>query len=81
MTVSDDHCATVALVGGDANLDGVLDLAELWVYRCSMALLESTTSTALVESIDSLGNAVSDTAMITVYVGRFVYLPIILNSK
>ena len=81
VTVSDDHCATVAFVGGDANLDGVLDLAESWVYRCSRALLENTTSTALVESVDSLGNAVNDTAVITVYVGHFVFLPIILNGK
>jgi uncharacterized repeat protein (TIGR01451 family) len=60
--VSDDQCVAPVKVGGDTVNVGVLDLDEIWTYTCSTELFADTTNIATVESTDSLGNVVSDTA-------------------
>jgi len=37
-TLTDDHCSSVNLSGGDTNLNTVLDKGETWAYSCTRSL-------------------------------------------
>jgi Prealbumin-like fold domain len=43
--LTDDRCAPVAYVDGDANDDQVLDVGETWTFTCSATLQVTTTNT------------------------------------
>ena len=64
VTVSDPLCdATPLFTGGDANIDGLLDLSETWMYTCVHVIAagdgDPVTNTATVTGADSLGTVVS----------------------
>lgn len=46
VTVSDDKCSPVVYVSGDADGDGLLDLAETWLFHCTAIITEDTLNTA-----------------------------------
>jgi len=58
--VTDDRSVSAGYESGDTNRDDVLDVGEVWVYRCSQALTADTVNTAGVTAKDSLGNSVRD---------------------
>lgn len=55
--LSDDKCAPVDFIAGDANSDQKLDANESWTYTCQKNITETTTNTATVT-----GKYASDTA-------------------
>jgi hypothetical protein len=59
VTISDDKCSPVTLLGGDTNGDGLLDGDETWSYRCAAILAQDTTNTATAEAVDMTGMPVS----------------------
>jgi uncharacterized repeat protein (TIGR01451 family) len=87
--LKDDKCAPVDFFGGDQNGNNKLDQGtgaspydgETWIYRCSMALDETTTNIATVSGVDPLGQTVtSDPASVTVIVrpsGYLIYMPLV----
>ena len=46
VTVTDDRCAPVTYVSGDANHDSQLETTEAWTYTCTTTLTQTTTNTA-----------------------------------
>jgi hypothetical protein len=49
VTVTDNKCAPVTYVSGDANSNGLLDPGEAWVYTCQTNVTASTMNTATAE--------------------------------
>jgi uncharacterized repeat protein (TIGR01451 family) len=68
VTLVDNRCSPVVFLSGDRNSDQVLDLDELWTYRCTTLVSQSVTNTATVHGFAE-GVDVSDTARATVLVG------------
>ncbi|MBI1293940.1 hypothetical protein GC175_03140 [bacterium] len=68
LNVTDDLCSPVVWDGGDTNGNFLLDLAESWIYRCSMPLTVDTTNNARVVAADPLNGPVSaqDSAFVDV---------------
>ena len=68
VAVSDDRCSPVALTGGDANSDDLLDLTETWTFTCTGKVTGTTTNTATSTGKDDEGNTATDqdTATVTV---------------
>jgi hypothetical protein len=62
--VTDNLCSPVAYVSGDTNNNGLLDLAEVWVFRCTSTINVSTpvtnTATAVGNPTDPNGNDLPD---------------------
>ena len=48
VSVSDDKCAPVQYVSGDANNNGLLETNEMWLYRCTTTVQVDTINTAYV---------------------------------
>ncbi|HVA85453.1 MAG TPA: hypothetical protein VNF73_03930 [Candidatus Saccharimonadales bacterium] len=67
VTVTDNECAGVQLVGGDTNGNGKLDLSETWHYSCTATITATTTNVATVTA-SSGGTQVQDTDSATVAV-------------
>ncbi len=65
ITLTDDKCNSVVFASGDANQDNLLDLAEIWTYKCSANLIEATTNTAIASG-KANGQTVKDTATASV---------------
>lgn len=76
VTVIDDKCATINFVSGDTNNDAKLDTNEIWKYRCTTTLSQTTTS-----SVSATGSAngltAVDVANATVVVGQPIEPPLI----
>ena len=67
VTLSDQACTSIALLGGDTNGNNRLDLGETWQFRCSANITATTTST--VTATGHAGTAtVADTDSTTVAV-------------
>lgn len=49
VSVTDNKCATVSYVSGDANNNGLLDPGEAWIYTCQANVSASTMNTATAE--------------------------------
>jgi uncharacterized repeat protein (TIGR01451 family) len=65
--LTDDKCAVVSYVSGDANSDSKLDSTETWTYTCSMNLTQTTTNTVIAAG-DANGLTARDIAVATVVV-------------
>ena len=74
--VVDDKCSPVTFIDGDTNGDTILDLTEVWRYRCAAVITEQTTNVATATGIDSFDNTVTDQDTATVRI-NIVYIPII----
>lgn len=48
ISVTDNKCANVGFISGDTNGDSKLDVNEIWNYRCSSILSQTTTNTVTV---------------------------------
>ena len=68
VVVTDDKCAPVTYVGGDAGTIGLLEEGETWQYTCTTSLAVTTLNTATVTAMDENENPVSatDTAEVAV---------------
>lgn len=69
VTVTDDTCAPVGFVGGDANVDSLLQSGETWTYSCTMNLTEATTNVATAQGSYG-GQTFTDKAEATVTVAE-----------
>jgi uncharacterized repeat protein (TIGR01451 family) len=67
VSVTDNKCAPVTFVSGDANSDEALDVTETWTYTCTMILTHTTTNTAVATGHDG-DTAFTDTDHATVKV-------------
>lgn len=76
VTVVDDKCSPVTYVRGDTNNDTILDLTEVWLFRCSVVLNETTTNVAVVTAVDSFNQTVRDQDTVIVRI-NLVFIPII----
>jgi len=76
VAVVDDKCSPVTYVDGDVNSDTILDLTEVWRYRCSAVITVQTTNIATVTALDSFDNPVTDEDRVTVRLNE-IYIPII----
>lgn len=65
--LKDDKCFAVKLLSGDRNHDSMLDLDELWTYRCTQIVSKNVTNVATVHGFAN-GRDVYDTARATVLV-------------
>ena len=68
VTVSDNKCAPVTFVGGDANANGMLDISETWTYTCTTFVTVTTTNVATAVGTAASGIGTSATATATVSV-------------
>ena len=80
ITMVGDTCSPIVLISGDTNSDARLDVDEIWVHTCSIAIAETHTNT-----ITAIGwaNGISatDIANATVIVGIPVVPPLIHVTK
>lgn len=68
VTFTDDTCTGLAITGGDANGDGLMNPGETWTATCTARLDQDTTNNAGVTGTDALGEVASDTASADVIV-------------
>jgi hypothetical protein len=68
VTLKDDKCSPVKFISGDRDKDSMLDLDEIWTYRCTTIVSETVTNTATAHGFAE-GVDVYDTAKATVVVG------------
>lgn len=71
VSVSDDKCSPVSLASGDANGDGLLQVAETWVFLCSQVqtgAADTATNVGTASGTDPLGVVVEATDTVTVSV-------------
>jgi len=68
IVLADNKCALITFMSGDRNQNSVLELDEIWTYRCTQVLAKSTTNVATVTGY-SEGITVRDTAVARVTVG------------
>jgi uncharacterized repeat protein (TIGR01451 family) len=76
ITVTDNKCAPVTYLSGDANNNGQLDLGEHWQYTCAATLASTTTNTAIATGHTGSQTAIA-TAVATVIVGAPIDPPLI----
>jgi uncharacterized repeat protein (TIGR01451 family) len=60
IAVTDDRCAPVTFVDGDANHDSKLDTTETWTYTCDQAVTATVTNTGTVTGQDLTNNPPTD---------------------
>ena len=65
--LTDDKCAPLNFISGDANANAMLDPAEAWRYTCQTNLTKTTTNTAIASGTAN-GLTVRDIAIVTVLV-------------
>ena len=76
VVVTDNKCSAVNFVSGDTNGDSKLDLNEIWKYRCSTTLSQTTTNTATATG-QANGFIAIDTVNATVVVNASIVPPLI----
>jgi uncharacterized repeat protein (TIGR01451 family) len=80
VVVTDDKCAPVTFVSGDADGDGALDVGETWRYTCAVTVgsdITSLTNIGTVTAEDPNGGTVSanDSETITIVLGAVIERP------
>jgi hypothetical protein len=68
VTITDNKCSSIGFVSGDINGDSKLDVSEVWKYRCTTTLAETTTNTVTVTG-KAYDFTAMDVAVATVVVG------------
>lgn len=79
ITVTDNKCAPTSFVSGDSDADSILDFDEIWRYRCTTTLAQTTTNTVTATGYN--GSTAIDTANATVVVGAQIIPPLIRLVK
>ena len=75
--LTDNKCSAVTFLSGDRNNDSLLDLDEIWTYRCTTTLAATTTNTATASGTGPSDVTVRDTAIAKVVVGQSIIPPLI----
>jgi hypothetical protein len=75
--LTDNKCSDVAFLSGDRNNDSLLDLDEIWTYRCTTTLTATTTNTATATGTGPSNVTVRDTAIAKVVVGQSTIPPLV----
>ena len=69
VTVVDNTCSPVTLVGGDTNNNNILDVSETWTFTCTTNVAQTTTNTAVAGAIGvGTNQTTTATAQATVHV-------------
>lgn len=76
VTVADDSCSLVSFISGDSNGDSKLGANEIWKYRCTSNLSQTTTNIATASG-KANGLTAVDTASATVVVGLPLVPPLV----
>ncbi len=76
ITVNDNKCGPVTYVSGDTNLNSKLDVNEIWNYKCSATLSQTTNNTVTATGLAN-GLTATDIANATVVVGSQLPPPLI----
>lgn len=76
VVVTDNKCSTISFISGDTNGDSKLDTSEVWKYRCTTNVSQTTTNTATARG-DANGFTTIKTANATVVVGAPIIPPLI----
>jgi len=69
VTLTDNKCSPVTFLSGDRNNDSLLDLDEIWTYRCTQTVSATVTNTATATGTGPSNITVKDTATAKVVVG------------
>lgn len=72
----DNKCSPVTYIDGDTNGDDILDLTEVWRYRCAALIERTTTNVAVVTAIDGFDAQVTDQDSVTVRI-NLIYIPFV----
>jgi len=80
ITMVGDTCSPIVLASGDTNGDAILQVNEIWVYRCSTTLAETHTNTVTATGWAN-GISTTDIASATVVVGEPIIPPLIHVTK
>lgn len=75
--VSDDKCLNITFVSGDSNNNSLLETNEIWTFRCSSLITQTTKNIATVIGYDYGGLLATDVADATVVVSE----PTIITSE
>lgn len=76
ITLVDDKCSNVIFISGDSNSNDLLETNELWLYRCTTILSQTTVNFATARGVAN-DMASVDTAIVEVVVGVPVVPPLI----
>jgi len=76
ITLTDDKCSNVTYMSGDTNNNGWLETNEVWIYKCTTNLAQTTVNYATARGLGN-GMASVDTASAEVVVGVPVVPPLI----
>lgn len=79
VTVLDDKCAQVLGPNGDSNVNGKLDVGEVWTYTCVQNLKATTTNTGTAKG-DANGFTVTHSSTVTVVVNAAIVVPKLPNT-
>ncbi len=80
ITIVGDTCSPINLISGDSNGDSMLDVNEVWTYRCSTTLTSTHTNSAVATGWAN-GLSTTDIASATVVVGAPIVPPLIHITK
>lgn len=53
VTISDNKCNTISFISGDVNSNSLLEVDEVWNYRCTKIVSETETNTVTVHGLGS----------------------------
>lgn len=74
INLTDDICAPINFISGDANSDSQLDTTETWTYTCNANLAKTTVNTAIASGMAN-GLVARDLAIATIVTGTVPGLP------
>lgn len=69
--VTDDKCSGITLISGDVNNNYLLETDEMWTFRCSSLITQTTKNIATVIAYDYGGLSATDVTDVTVIVGNY----------
>lgn len=79
--VTDDKCLDPIFVSGDDNSNSLLETNEIWTFRCTSQIAQTTKNIATVIGYDYGGLSATDVTSATVIVGQFIVPPLIKVIK
>jgi len=74
VTVNDNKCSPTSFISGDTNNNSILEVGEVWHYRCTANVLQNTTNT-----VTATGQANGFTATATADANVIVNMPIVVT--
>jgi len=74
VTVNDNKCSPAVFLSGDTNNNSMLEVGEVWHYRCTADVLQNTTNT-----VTATGQANGFTATATADANVIVNMPVVVT--